>query len=328
MSKPFYILSVDGGGCRGIFASHLLKRIEKELGIDWHRQFGLMAGTSTGSILTAALAVGVSASEITRLFVEHGDGIFRPRLRSHLDFVNIFASKYSSKNLKHLLDQVFEEKTLGDIKIPLILPSVDIGNGCVHVFKSSYHDDFVRDKNVRISDAILASCAAPTYFDPHIIDNAYMLADGGLWANNPSLAAAIDANYRLKIPIEDIRVLSIGTGKSRAFYPRSQGKWKDRLIHSWMGWGFATRWRHRKIIDLILNLQSDNAHNSLCLLIGESPLNPGRILRLTFESDQELSMDLPEKQYDWTVKADQIFTHSAQKIKIFLANKEELNDER
>ena len=76
-------------------------------------------------------------------------------------------------------------------------------------------------------------------------------------ANNPSLVAIIDANYRLKIPLENIRVLSIGTGKSKAFYPRSEGKFRDYLLRSWQGWGFVTRWQRSKFIDLILNLQSE-----------------------------------------------------------------------
>ena len=170
-----------------------------------------------------------------------------------------------------------------------------------------------------VSDAVLASCSAPTYFDPHIINDTYQLVDGGLWANNPSLVAAIDAHYRLKVPLEDIRVLSIGTGKSRAFYPRSTGNWKDRLIYSWLGWGLATRWRGGKFIDIILNLQSDNAHNTLCLLLDESPLEPKRVLRLTFESDQPLPLDSEKKRYDWISKADLIFTHNASKIAEFLS---------
>ena len=319
MSESFYILSVDGGGFRGLFAAHLLKKMEEAWQIDWGRRFGLLAGTSTGSILTAGLAAGVSAADLTEFYKTHGKAIFRPRVRSRFDILKLFTSRYSSKTLKDLLDGVFHDKTLSDIAVPLVLPSVDIGNGCVHVLKSQYHREFVRDQNVRVSDAVLASCSAPTYFDPHVVNDTYQLVDGGLWANNPSLVAAIDAHYRLGVPLEDIRVLSIGTGKSTTFYPRSKGKWKDRLVYSWQGWGFATRWGGSKFIDLILNLQSDNAHNMLCLLLGESPLEPRQVLRLTFESDQSLSMDSTEKRHDWVAKADYVFTHNAAKIASFLS---------
>ena len=320
MSDPFYILSVDGGGYRGLFAAHLLKRMEECWQVNWLDHFGLLAGTSTGAILTAGLASGHSAEELADFYTKHSKVIFRPRLRSRLDILNLCTSRYSSRMFKELLDsEVFGDKTLGDINIPLILPSVDIGNGCVHVLKSTYHGEFVRDVKVRVSDAVLASCSAPTYFDPLLVNNAYQLADGGLWANNPSLVAAIDAQYRLGISLEDVRVVSIGTGKSKAFYPGSDGKWKDWLIRSWQGWGFATRWGRSKFVDLILNLQSENAHNMLCLLLGESPLTPKRVLRLTFESDRPLPMDSTERGQDWIARADHAFTHNSAKIAEFLS---------
>ena len=321
MSQPFHVLSVDGGGFRGLFAAHLLKKMEQAWGIDWTRQFGLMAGTSTGAILTAGLAAGISAADLTDFYKVHGKTIFRRRPLSRLDILRLFVSRYSTNRLKTQLERVFQEKTLGDIAVPLILPSVDIGNGCVHVLKSRYHGEFVRDQDVRVSDAVLASCSAPTYFDPYVVNDTYQLVDGGLWANNPSLVAAIDAHYRLHVPLQDIRVLSIGTGKSTAFYPRSEGKWKDRLLRSWMGWGLATRWRGSRLLDLILNLQADNAHNTLCLLLGHSPLEAGQVLRLTFESDRPLDLDSTGKRHDWIAKADNIFTHHATRIQAFLSTK-------
>lgn len=318
MNKPFYILSIDGGGFRGTFAAHLLKKIEETWQLDWRSHFSLLAGTSTGAILAAGLAYGKTAGELAEFYKTHGEAIFTPRLRACFGPFKLFTSRYSSNKLKTRLEEVFGETTLGQIEIPLILPAVDIGNGCVHVSKSKYHDEFIRDPSMRVSDAVLGSCAAPTYFDPVVV-GTYQLADGGLWANNPSLVATIDAHYRLKIPLEKIRVLSIGTGKSRVFYPRSQSKWKDRLLRSWQGWGFLTRWHHSRFIDLILNLQSENAHNMLCLLNGESPLNPEQVLRLNFESDQPLPLDCVRKRDDWTTKADHIFTHESSRINRFLA---------
>ncbi|MHB1155865.1 MAG: CBASS cGAMP-activated phospholipase [Phycisphaerales bacterium] len=317
MNDRFYILSVDGGGFRGLFSAHLLKRMEEEWKLDWRTRFGMFAGTSTGSILAAGLACGLSATQLTKFYETHGRTIFTPRLRSRLDFLKILTSRYTNKKLLSLLRQEFGDNTLGDVPVPLILPAVDIGNGCVHVFKSKYADGFVRDPLVPIADAVMASCAAPTYFDPHILGQ-YQLVDGGLWANNPSLVAVIDAHYRLKIPLEDMRILSIGTGKSNTFYPHRTDCWKDWLIRSWQGWGFVTRWQRSKLLDLILNLQSDNAHNMLCLLLGESPLDSQRVCRLTFTSDQRLPMDSVCKRDDWIAKADHLFTHHANKIHDFL----------
>ena len=268
--------------------------------------------------MTAGLACGKSAVQLADFYTTHAKTIFTPRLQARFDLLKLFTSRYSSKNLKTLLEATLGEVTLGQLRVPLILPSVDIGNGCVHVFKSKYHDDFVRDPNIKVADAVLASCSAPTYFDPVVVDEKYQLADGGLWANNPSLVATIDAHYRLKIPLEKVKVLSIGTGKSKVFYPRSQGKWKDRLLRSW-GWGFLSRWRGSKFVDLIFNLQSDNAHNMLCLLMGESPLKSKQVLRLTFEADQPLPLDRVWKRDDWITKADHVFTHNSPRIAEFLS---------
>ena len=317
-NRPFYILSIDGGGFRGLFAAHLLRRMEEEWQLDWKNQFRIFAGTSTGAILAAGLACGNTAARLAEFYRTHGKTIFTPRPWSRLPLFKIFASRYSSQELKKRLEEVLGTTTLGHVTTPLILPSVDISNGCVHVSKSRYDRNFVRDPHIRVSDAVLASCAAPTYFDPVIVNNKYQLVDGGLWANNPSLVATIDAYYRLGISLGQVRVLSIGTGKSKAFYARSQGKWKDRLLRC-QGWGFLTRWQSSKFIDLIFNLQSENAHNMLCLLLGESPLDSNHVLRLTFESDQPLPFDCVRKGDDWITKADHTFTHESQRIAEFLS---------
>lgn len=317
MSDPFYILSIDGGGLRGAFAAHVLQRVEDELQVAWRDQFGLMAGTSTGAILAAGLACGQTAQALAKFYRASGPMVFPSGPFARLPAWRLFKSRYSSSTLKETLDSVFRDATLGQVPIPLIVPAVDIVNDCVHVFKSKYDDGFVRDANVRVADAVLASCAAPTYFDPQVAGN-YLLADGGLWANNPSLVAAIDAHYRLGIPFEDLRVLSIGTGVGRAYYPLSEGKWRDRLLRSWQGWGLLTRWRRGRLLDLILNLQSDAAHNTLCLLLRESPLEPRQVLRITFDSDRPLPMDDPAKTGDWLAKADNRFTHLAPQISRFL----------
>jgi len=318
MSDYFKILTIDGGGIRGAYSAHILSQIEDKWDVNYLSHFDMLAGTSTGSIIAAGLATGLTAKQLSEFYKEHGKAIFKPRLCSRLDILNIFASKYSSVKLKSLLEDTLGDKTLGEITIPLILPSVDIGNGNVHVLKSKYADGFVRDPNVKISDAVLASCSAPTYFDPHLVDDKYQLVDGGLWANNPSLVAAIDAKHRLGIPLEKIRILSIGTGKSKTFYPRKTNWAYDWFIRSWQGWGFTTKWGGNKLIDLILNLQADTAHNMLCLLLGENPLESKSVCRINFESDTRLPMDSARKIDDWISVADKDFTHKADKIKEFL----------
>ena len=92
----------------------------------------------------------------------------------------------------------------------------------------------------------------------------------------------------------------------------------DTFIRSWQGWGFATRWGRSKLIDFIINLQADTAHNMLCLMLGENPLEPNSVCRVNFESDGPLPMDSTRKLDDWITKADYTFTHKADAIRQFL----------
>ncbi len=123
------ILAIDGGGFRGIYAAHILHRIEQEFSISWQEDFALIAGTSTGSIIAAGLACGVSAAKTCELYKVHGRQIFKKRLLCRL---GLSASRYKNTYLKGLLYEIFGDRKLGDVKTPLLIPTTDIGNGCVH----------------------------------------------------------------------------------------------------------------------------------------------------------------------------------------------------
>lgn len=311
MTKEFKILSIDGGGFRGVYPAHFLARMEEEYSLDWLESFNLITGTSTGSIIAAGIVCGVPMKEILALYEEHGEKIFKKGLNPAFGFLG---SRYNNTHLKSALKDVFGEKKLGDLSFPLIIPSTDIGNGGVHVFKSSYDAGFVRDKDVLVRDAVLASCSAPTYFDP-IKVGKYSLCDGGLWANSPSLVAAVDAKKRLGQKLENLKVFSVGTGISKRFYP-----FNDSPLLS--GWGFLSRWGRGKFIDMILNLQSQNANNMLFLLLEKS-----QILRINFESESNLPLDEPKELHDLVSRADREFTHRSEEIKGFLGlTSEVVND--
>ena len=190
----FKILSIDGGGIRGIFPAHILKCIQERLDIDVYDYFDMFAGTSTGSIIAAGIACRKHPSEIVSLYENCGADIFSQPIRSYWPSIlkQGMHSKYENTQLKNVLCKEFGNTVLGDIEKPLLIPATDIGHGGVHVFKSAYSNEFTRDKSVPISQAVLASCSAPVFFNPTRVDN-YLLADGGVWANNPALAAVIDA---------------------------------------------------------------------------------------------------------------------------------------
>ena len=309
-NKLFKILAIDGGGIRGVYAAHLLARMEAEWSIKWVDHFDLMAGTSTGSIIAAGLACGFPAKTILALYHEHSREIFR---RLPFRYFGLFASRFSNRGLSTALNTLFGDRRLGDFSVPLIIPTTDIGNGCVHVMKTAYDPRFVRDKTVLVRDAVMASCSAPTFFDPYRVKN-YALADGGLWANNPALVAAIDAKRRMGASLNQLRILSMGTGNSRQFYPLKSSP-SDRLF----GWGFVTRWKRNRFINMLLNLQAETASNMLGLLLDKE-----QILRLTFESDHVLPLDDVRDVPDLQSRADRDFTHNAERIKAFLDENKEV----
>lgn len=309
MNKTFRILSIDGGGIRGIYPTHILRCIEERHQINLFDTFDMIAGTSTGSIIAAGVATGVHTADIVAMYKEHGARIFRKKRfflpgKKLKDLQPIFDSIYDAQHLRVVLTEVFQGKRLGDIKKPLLLPATDIGNGCVHVLKSGYSREFTRDNNVLVKDAVLASCSAPTYFNPHKLDY-YLLADGGLWANNPALAAVIDAQKRLGIAQDDIQILSIGTGHSKTMYGTNASR----------KWGLINGWKHKEFISFILSLQSQSALNYLNLM-----LRPEQIKRVDFESDLPLPLDDVSMLDDLISKADHKFTHESEAIRAFIQN--------
>jgi patatin-like phospholipase/acyl hydrolase len=304
--STFRILTIDGGGIRGVFPAHILKRISAELEGNLTDRFGLIAGTSTGSIIAAATAVGLSSEKVIELYRDEGSKIFTPLKTFWPNFLRQgFTSCYDREYLGKVLKDVFQERKLKDVPLPLIIPATDVGNGKVHVFKSRYHRDFVRDPEVPVWQAVLASCSAPTYFDPLKLD-AYNLADGGLWANNPALVAFVDAQRRLEIPPSDIKILSIGTGHSKVAYGTA---YREK-------WGLLNGWQGTRFIDFLLSLQAQSTHNTMGLLLGK------QLLRLNFESDEALPLDDVSCIGDLISKADDEFTHRAHEIREFFEDQD------
>ena len=218
----FSILALDGGGVRGIYGARLLARIEETLGARIKDCFDLIAGTSTGSILAGAAATAIPMADIVKLFEHESPSIFRKR-RITTGLSILWRSRYSRDELDDVLQRYVHGTTLGEVPTPLMITSVDLATGGVHVFKSGYLAElggpYDRDGEVLLKDAILASCAAPTFFDPKEI-GSHLLVDGGLWANNPSIIALTEALSKFNKTIGEVKVLSIGTGHAPNMYRR------------------------------------------------------------------------------------------------------------
>lgn len=302
--KIFKILSIDGGGIRGVYPAHILFCMKNRLGnINISQHFDMIAGTSTGSIIAAAVACEKDPADVLSLYREHGPKIFAKRKSClPVKYQPAIQSLYSNKHLKIILKSIFEDIKLGEITKPLLLPATDVGNGGVHVFKSGYSRDFTRDQDVLLRDAIMASCSAPTYFNPMKLKE-YLLADGGLWANNPSLAAVIDAQRRLNIKLADIRILSIGTGLAKTCYGVDTDK----------KWGLMNGWKGKEFISFMMSLQGQSTHNYLQLMLQDDQL-----LRLNFETELPLPLDDCTIIDDLISRADKEFTYKSSAIKNLL----------
>ena len=144
--------------------------------------------------------------------------------------IGIFKAKYNSAILKNILVDWFDDASIGDLKHPVVIPAVDYTTGSPVTFKTAHHDTFKLDWKRKIVDVALATSAAPTYFKRHRIgENEYI--DGGLFANSPSLVGLHEAEIFFKHPINQVRILSIGTLSSKkTINPKTNKKrWLDRL---------------------------------------------------------------------------------------------------
>lgn len=262
-TEVFKVLSLDGGGVRGIFAAKILSLIEKKLQLKTHEAFDLIVGTSTGSIIAGSIAVRYDLAQLVEDYHENAPKIFQKRF----GFCRLWHSKYNCKILEEFLYNRLGDIKLGEIEKPLILNATNVSIGDVYIFKSSYQKkqrggDYVRDGNTPLFKAVLASCAAPTYFDPVNIGGT-LVCDGGIWANNPSLVAYTDA--RKNFQAKKIKILSLGTGKTRKIYLPSKR------------WGYLSGWKKGNLVDFAMLCQTTFPQKVLELL------HPDDILRINPE---------------------------------------------
>ncbi|MFP3015713.1 MAG: patatin-like phospholipase family protein [Wolbachia sp.] len=205
-----YILSIDGGGIRGIIPAIVLAEIEYRTKKPISQMFDLMVGTSTGGIIVAGLCnKQYSALDLVDLYQKDGPHIFKSSFfrRSILSWFN--CAQYPSKNIEYVLHKYFGDDILKNTLSNVLITSYDIQNNCPFFFKSW------KEGNIKLKDALRAATAAPTYFTPKYLKinhKEMVLVDGGVFANNP--AACAYASGKKLFPNDDILLLSIGTGRT------------------------------------------------------------------------------------------------------------------
>ncbi len=234
--KLFKILSIDGGGIRGIFPAAYLAELEKRFlsGGSIADHFDMVAGTSTGGIISLAFGKGMTAQQALGIYTERGHRIFPTKKgisRLARWTRSIFKPKHNQAVLKEELAEEFGETLFGESQCRCVIPSFDGQYGEPVIYKTPHHPDYKLDQHKSMVDIALHTSAAPTIF-PAVKDDGLVMIDGGIWANNPVMNALVDALACYDVPRENIRILTIGTGEatfSLTETARSGGK-KDWAI--------------------------------------------------------------------------------------------------
>jgi patatin-like phospholipase/acyl hydrolase len=205
----FQILSLDGGGLKGLFTAGLLAKWEEERNTRIVDHFDLIAGTSTGGIIALGLGLGFTAAQIRDLYLKKADLIFPPSLLG--DAKHWIDVKYSGDGLRQALEELMGNRKLGESATRLLIPAYDPKFEGVHIFKTPHHKRLQTDYKELTVHVALATSAAPTYFSPLVKDSGLELVDGGVWANNPIMLAVVEAMGYLAQGQKDIAALRIGT---------------------------------------------------------------------------------------------------------------------
>jgi uncharacterized protein len=242
-SKFFRILSIDGGGIRGLIPAQVLTVLETKLqkasgnpDVCIADYFDLVAGTSTGGILTCLyLYPGINgrprykATDAVEFYLENACAIFDITLFQRIKSVDgILDELYPCKGLESMLKEKMGDTKLSELIKPCLIPAYDIEKRAAYFFtqldaqKYSYRDFLLRD-------VARATSAAPTYFECAKIDSlsnvTYSLVDGGVFANNPTLCAYAEARkIGFKPTAKQMVILSLGTGDVKTPYCYEQVK--------------------------------------------------------------------------------------------------------
>jgi patatin-like phospholipase/acyl hydrolase len=275
-NPPFRILSLDGGGIRGLYSAAVLAHLEKQTQKSLIAHFDLVVGTSTGSIIALGLASGVPASDILAFYQKHGPVIFsRPATRVG----RLFHPKYKNDALIRAIRDILGEHTLDDLKIPVCVPSYELSDGMPRVFKDNHHPDLHWGGGLPIWKIAAASSAAPTYFPAFQVDEADSHVDGGIWANNPIVVGIAEAVRYFDQPLDHIAAVSIGTG-CHAF------RLSEKEARTWglVGWG-----RRARILSLVMDAQARSAHHTAAMMLKRENY-------LRIDADLTTAMPLDEYQ--------------------------------
>ncbi len=274
--KKLKVLSIDGGGIRGIIPAVVLTEFEKKIQIKTRNKearlsdyFDLIVGSSVGGLITSLLLLAdknnkpvYSACDILDLFLTRGKDIFkRDPLQSFKSVFTLCDEQYPNKYIDSILNEYLGSTKLSDLLKPALITAYDIEKR-KPIFFRSHRAKNDRDYDFYLKDVVRSTTAAPTYFEPALIksmsNNYYALIDGGIFANNPAMCGYVEALEQWvsthcvpHFSPENILFLSIGTGITSKAYLYNQ--FKNAGLTKWA----------KPLIEIIMTASEETAHYQL-----------------------------------------------------------------
>jgi len=324
------ILSIDGGGIRGIIPGQILLHTEKllqEVSGDSDRRiadhFDLIAGTSTGGILSCAYLIPdedgrpkYKAPDVVNIYFERGQEIFTNTLMHRIKSLGgVLDEKYPADGLEKALSDYFGDTKLNELLKPTLITAYDIRRRRAKFF--TQHDAHQPASNFYVRDITRATASAPGYFQVANIRSMdkkyYPLIDGGVFANNPAMCAYAEVRKTSKrenntVGAAEMAMLSLGTG-----YARNSFKHKDA-----QHWGLA-EWMV-PLVDIMMSGVSETVDYELLQLF-DTTGHPEQYVRINGElKNQDASMDnvAPENFKALEKFGNTLFKKNRKKIKDFL----------
>jgi patatin-like phospholipase/acyl hydrolase len=280
MADVLKVLSIDGGGIRGIIPATILSEIEQRTNTRIAHLFDLIAGTSTGGILAIGLVTPddsgepkYSAADLAGLYEKEGQRIFARSLWHQIEALgNLADEKYPADGIEGVLKDYFGDARLKDAITETLITSYEIESRQPWFFaRHKAQKDPAYDFEMKF--VARATSAAPTYFEPEVLETTQQsggLVDGGVYANNPALCAYVEAKA-LHPDHDEILVVSLGTGQHTR--PIHYDDAKD--------WGLAM-WA-KPILNVVFDGVSDTVDHQMTILCRDSDDGDPRYYRFQTE---------------------------------------------